>query len=311
MRPHKPWFRKQTKTWYVQIDGRQYNLGRDKEKADDEFHRLMLNRKTVTSEHLAVILDKFLTWTEAHRPKSLRWYTDYLQSFTDCHPALLASELKPFHVEEWASKGKGKRGKITALKRALNWAVEMGHLTHSPIAKLRRPALGTRDRVISRKEFATILRIVDRNFGKLLRFVYYTGARPQEAVAAHHDNLQGDRLVWLAGKAPKGKAPRIIYLNKRALRLINPEGFFFTNSRGKPWKSNDVRCRFRRLEEKLGERLVLYHFRHSFCHNLLSSGVDSLTVSVLMGHKSPVMVGAVYSHLNQADAHLRDAISKL
>ena len=37
----KPWFREQTRSWYVKIDGVQHPLGRDKKEADRQFHRLM------------------------------------------------------------------------------------------------------------------------------------------------------------------------------------------------------------------------------------------------------------------------------
>src|SRR4030067_2300966 len=111
---------------------------------------------------------------------------------------------------------------------------------------LKPPPVGKRERVIPEDELSVILQAVDANFGKLIQFVCFTGARPQEAVAAHQRNLQGDRLVWMAGQAPKGKSPRIIYLNEKPLSLINSEGYLLTNSRGKPWTSNAVRIRFKR-----------------------------------------------------------------
>jgi integrase len=58
------------------------------------------------------------------------------------------------------------------------------------------------------------------------------------------------------------------------------------------------------------KKLCLTVFRHSFCHRLLKSGVDALTVSVLMGHADPSMIAKVYSHLSQAPQYLRDALRK-
>ena len=57
-------------------------------------------------------------------------------------------------------------------------------------------------------------------------------------------------------------------------------------------------------------KLCLTAFRHSFCHRLLKSGVDALTVSVLMGHADPSMIAKVYSHLSHAPQYLRDALQK-
>jgi integrase len=58
------------------------------------------------------------------------------------------------------------------------------------------------------------------------------------------------------------------------------------------------------------KKLCLTVFRHSFCHRLSKSGVDALTVSVLMGHADPSMIAKVYSHLSQAPQYLRDALRK-
>ena len=37
----KPWFREQTQSWYVKINGVQHSLGKDKKAADKQYHRLM------------------------------------------------------------------------------------------------------------------------------------------------------------------------------------------------------------------------------------------------------------------------------
>ncbi len=43
-RPSKPCFRKQTKSWYCSIQGRQISLGKDREEAFEKFHSLMANQ---------------------------------------------------------------------------------------------------------------------------------------------------------------------------------------------------------------------------------------------------------------------------
>ena len=46
MRQAKPWYRKSTKTWYVQLDGRQVPLGKDKDEAFQKYHQLMTGRRS-------------------------------------------------------------------------------------------------------------------------------------------------------------------------------------------------------------------------------------------------------------------------
>lgn len=57
-------------------------------------------------------------------------------------------------------------------------------------------------------------------------------------------------------------------------------------------------------------KVCLTNFRHTWCHNALKSGLDALTVSMLMGHADPSMVARVYSHLNHAPEYLLGAAEK-
>ena len=70
MRVPKPFFVKKRKTWYVQIDGKQHNLGKDKTEAMTQYRELMGNSAKVTAELVrpnATVLDllaEFLAWSE-------------------------------------------------------------------------------------------------------------------------------------------------------------------------------------------------------------------------------------------------------
>jgi len=44
----KPFFRKQTRAWYVQLGKKQHNLGPDEEAAKEKYHVLMAGRQPVT-----------------------------------------------------------------------------------------------------------------------------------------------------------------------------------------------------------------------------------------------------------------------
>ena len=85
----KPWYRKSRGVWYVQIDGRQYNLGPDREKAFISCYQMMAgshrsapSARIAEPESLAVIFDKFLDWTQRNRaPRTYDWYSERLQAF--------------------------------------------------------------------------------------------------------------------------------------------------------------------------------------------------------------------------------------
>jgi integrase len=58
-------------------------------------------------------------------------------------------------------------------------------------------------------------------------------------------------------------------------------------------------------------RLSLYALRHSWATNALQSGLDSLTVAVLMGHSDPSTLARVYQHLSLNPRHLLDEAHKV
>jgi hypothetical protein len=50
MREPKPFFRKPSGTWYVQIGKKRHNLGPDEQVAKQKYHALMAGRQPVTED---------------------------------------------------------------------------------------------------------------------------------------------------------------------------------------------------------------------------------------------------------------------
>lgn len=312
-RPHKPWYRKARNAWFVEIDGQQHNLGPDKEEALRKFHKLMsVPSPEPDSEHLVVILDSFLDWVQEHRPGSYRWYKDYVQSFAKEHPNLLVQDLKPYHVEKWSSKGKGKRGKITAMKRALNWATKMGYIPFSPIASLSRPEVGHRDELITPEDFKELLaHIKDEQFRDLLEFSWDVGARPQESkiIEARHVDIDNEICVIPKEEVKGKKRPRVIYLTDKGIEILKKhwreDGPIFRNTRGRPWTAGAMKDRFARLEKKIGKRYCAYLLRHAWTTRKIVAGVDSHVVARLAGHRDTRMIDLHYSQIAKDHDFLR------
>ena len=323
----KPWFRK-GRGWFVQIEGKQHSLGRDKHEAFQRFHELMTRPKTpvVSGDHVASILDLFLEWTRAHRAASTyEWYRKRLQWFLkSIPPTLRASQLRPYHIQRWLDANPKwsdthKRGCIIAVQRAFSWATKMGYAQASTVVHVEKPSAVQRDVIITKAEFEQLLGLVrDEDFRDLLIVSWETGCRPQESliVEARHVDQQNFRWVFPPKKSKGKRRPRVVYLTDKAFAITQrrmlkwPEGPLFRNTHGRPWNPYSVNCRFERLKNKLDKKYFLYAFRHSFATRMLESGLDALTVAILLGHQNPAMLSCTYQHLAHNPAFLVDQLKR-
>jgi len=267
----KPWYWQARRCWCVTLHGVRHNLGPDKAAAFDQFHRLMTQpkeKRVVRGDSLVAIIDAFLEWSRKHRsPHTYEWYRYRLQRFAEIHPHLNASQLRPFHVQEWLNSLDGlssgsRRNHCRAIKRTLQWAFQQGYVDHNPIAHLEQPAGGKREQVISPAEFETMLTLIpDQDFRDLLLVTWETGCRPQESlgVEARHVDLTHSRWVFPQTES-KGGIPRIVYLTGSALDITRrrmarfAQGKLFRNSNGQAWTTDAVNCAFIRLQIKMGRQ---------------------------------------------------------
>jgi integrase/recombinase XerC len=339
--PHfpKPFFRPSRGLWYVQLGTKQQQLGPDRTAAFATYHEIMAQRSAaraaapvrlsgagVIDAKVVEIIDAFLDWCQKHRaPRTYTWYKERTQSFVhSIAPDLAVGDLKAFHVQQWADAhdtwNEGmKRGCMLAVQRALNWAAELGHVAFSPIAKMKKPPAGVRELVIDDQLFAKILKYVrDEAFEDLLTLAWETGARPQELLSleARHLEPKTARIVFAAREAKGKKYVRIVHLTDGTLNIVqrlamkHPTGRLLRNEDGAPWTRFAVNCRFNRLKEKIGVKVCLYTFRHSFCNRAIKNGVDAITLATLMGHRDTTMVCSVYSHVAQDQTHLKNSLRR-
>jgi site-specific recombinase XerD len=99
----------------------------------------------------------------------------------------------------------------------------------------------------------------------------------------------------------------------RKLVELYPEGPLFRGPRSKRGNTrNGIRCRFRRLREKLPhlKGVISYTARHSFATQALVNGVGLAHVAELMGHADTSMVSQHYAHLAGNVKTMREAASK-
>ena len=297
----KPFFRPKKDRWYVQLDGKQINLGPDRDVAFDRYHALMADRRqrarpappSPASDHALVVtvLDEFLDWlakrveegTKATR--TYDWYEQYLNSFgsfaTDSLPRrqdLTVDVLEPIHVYQWVDAQPGwktsRRGAMVAVQRAFNWGGQSRPLEglggRSPLASIEKPPQGRREQLVTPEEFARVARPRKRP-GVQRPPVALLGNRcPAPRTLHRRDEVRGlrKRTLGFPHQESKGKkVQRVIYLTDRALEITrrlmhkHPDGPMLRNTDGVPWCTSSVSRRFQRIRDKVGIKYSLV--RHS------------------------------------------------
>ncbi|HWB08625.1 MAG TPA: tyrosine-type recombinase/integrase [Pirellulales bacterium] len=328
MRIPKPFLRRQTGTYYLQIGKRQINLGKDKAAADIEYHRLMAERGEPTPRITAhAVIDRFLGWAEANRePGTVAFYRRHLDEFKQAiSPRLKAAELKRDHVTRWVDdRYRGlsdnyRHNAIRSVQRAFKWATDQDLIPPSKVASIQKPEQTPRETIVTAEQWQAIrAEVTDREFLDLLEILKETGCRPQEARIVEARHVDRERRQWILERQnSKGKkVRRVVRLNDAAWAITQrllmkwPEGALFRTTEGQPWRKESINSRFYRLRQKLGFRVFAYSFRHTWATNAIKAGVDITSIAILLGHRDASMLLKVYSHLIQDESHL-DAKLKL
>ncbi len=327
MRQPKPFFRKQTKSWYVQIGKRQINLGKNKKEAWAKYHEIMAEKVDFeySQATVAQLLDAYLDWCLKRRSQgTFDKCKHYCQSFINCiGKRLRVRQLKPINLTKWIDLHPTwgactQNDAISIIQRAFSWAIKQGLIDKSPIAHVEKPSRIRREVVYSEAEFNAILEASsDDIFRNLLQFMWETGCRPAEArtIEPKHVDLKNQMVVMevILNKTKKGQ--RVIYLTERAMKIVNSQldltngepGPIFRNRLNNPWTTDAIKCRFQRIKKKLGmDRLCAYGIRHSYATEGLKNSVDPVSLSILMGHTDATMIARTYQHLAKDPKFLRE-----
>lgn len=326
-RPRRgPWFRKSDQCYYTTFNGQQQNLGSDETQAWKQYSDLMAGREPVISSSrrtVAKLIDEFLEWTKQNRAeRTYEWYRDHLRRFFQrIGPRLRVADLKPYHVSQWLTadyaghSSSNRHGAIRSVQRALNWAVKEGYIVVNPVAKMEKPTPRPRETTITDQQFRQMLGLAKGlEFKDYIEFMRETGARPFEVRTVEARHFDGEKLIFEKINSKGERYNRVVYLNPRAQEIIerlvrdHPTGPLFRNSKGRPWTRNSVRCRFRRLKDKLSiPELCATTLRHTWATDSLRNGIDSTTASILMGHRDPATLARNYQHLTKDHDYLKDA----
>lgn len=319
----KPFFRKQNRCWYVEIDGKQIRLYGNELQSHIKYAEIMSVTAPCDVQTYAELHFRFLRWVGRNRSaRTHEWYAFYLPKALPVLAMLNAADVKPYHLTAVLENADLSTGGLHNLARAvqslMTWAENQRFVERNPLAKFEKPPQMSRDECVDRLTYERIMAAVrDLRFRRFLEFAWETGARPQEMtrLEVRHFDPEFRRLV-LPHKEAKGKRQaRLIYLTERAMEIAveaisgRTEGVIFLNRDGKPWTKNSVCSIFYRLRKK-GIDCHMGAFRKGFITEAIKNGVDTVTLSHLVGHASTDMISKIYAKLQHDPEHMRQSAAR-
>jgi integrase len=330
----QPWFRAGKGAWFVYLDGRQINLGKDEKEAFRKFHLLMAGRgqvgaesdPTLTTEQLVKL---YLADVERRLQKNtLRVTRGFLEDFSRKYGRILAKDVRRFQVEQWVRGHPSWSPTTESLAKTrlvtlFHWGLGQGLLSSNPIRGIRKPLQRSRgvEAVVSQEHLALILDAAEPSFRNVLLTLYETGARPGEVTSVTADEFFPEQGVWILRNhknSHKGKS-RVVYLPPRITALCQelaqkyPTGPLFRNQWGRPYGWCGLSKRLAWLCQRLGlpKGITVYGLRHTFATDALANGVPDAQVAELLGHSGTAMLHRHYSHLTARSQVLQAALGRV
>ena len=274
-RQPKPFFRKQTQSWYCSLNGQQISLGKDQETAFQKFHELMAQRESLggSFSSLYELSQAYLDWCQKNRkPRTYESHLRFLKSFIGhVGKRLKIVQLRQHHLTKWL-EGKPTWGDtagndaISIVQRMLNWAIEEGYLNASPIPKVKKPRRRRREVHYTQAQYDQIISHAKGPLIDLLNFLWWTGCRPKEARTIEARHVHEDLIIFPADESKGEEEARIIILIPQAKEIIDrrleevSEGSLFLNTLGNAWTKDSIKCRLTRITKKV--RLPCDRLRH-------------------------------------------------
>ncbi len=284
--------------------GRYYGREEDKERTFGEF------------------IDRYIEKELPKKPKSyvkqkmqLLWWKSHLEKYFLCHitPAMIAN-LRDQLMSETTRRGKLRTpsttnrflaafsSAYTTCQKEWNWVKE------NPVQKIIRPKENrARERYLDKEEIARLLEICRKSRSPHLYpitlFALTTGARKGEICSLKWEDVCFKRSTATFRDTKNGEN-RTVYLSHHILECLKKEKnkrfilseYVFPSADGK--KPADIRTAWERAVAEAGLKDVVFHtLRHTAGSHLGMSGVSTLEISAILGHKSLSMVKR-YSHLS-------------
>lgn len=213
---------------------------------------------------------------------------------------------------------------LTLLTMIFNYAARHRWVDHNPaeyVEKLKDAAAFDQrpvdENVLAPDEVRRLVAATDEHFRLLVQTAVFTGMRQGELLGLQWGDVDWNsrqihvRRAWKDGEFTQPKTrnsqrrvdvPDFLLHELKKWRLRCPKGeldLMFPNGAGNPETHANVLQRgFYPALRRAGLRKIRFHdLRHTFASLLLANGEDVVRVSRLLGHASPHITLAVYSHM--------------
>jgi len=209
---------------------------------------------------------------------------------------------------------------MAALRAALNWAHDHGDVTNDSAWRVALRAVenanGRRETYIDKSQRAALIAKAGDQLGPFLRCLSLVPLRPGALASLTVQSLNTKMCVLTVGKDKSGRE-RKIKLPKSTATVFGaltknklPAAPLFNRADGKPWDKDSWKKPIKAAAAKaeLPETVTAYTIRHSVITDLVTNGLDLLTVAQLSG-TSVAMIEKHYGHF-RAD-HAANALAGL
>src|SRR3954449_11595070 len=195
-----------------------------------------------------------------------------------------------------------------SMQQLFRWLVEDGEIGHSPMERMRPPAVPeqpvdilTDDELRALLDAARGNTFENRRDTAMLRMLIDTGMRAGELAGLNVDDLDAEQSVAIVlGKGRRGRAVPYgaktadalrRYLRARAQHPLAASDALWLGKKGRVTDSGVRQMLERRAAEAGVENVHPHRFRHTYAHTWLASGGQEQDLMRLAGWRSREMVG--------------------
>lgn len=313
-----PWWHKQRKVWFIDLDGKRYTLakGRANERlAVKALAEMIRERELLTKVDGAIsvagLCERFLIDTQERlSPATFESYQYSCQKLVDHLGGRMAHTIRPEDISSFSrllrrTLNESSQGIVLrSVQRCFNWGVEEQIIPPHELGRIRKPRSRGRQRLVTDDEFQSLLSSTNTAgddsygsaFGRYLQAMDWTGCRPTELARLLWEDVHFEHelaLLW-KHKTDRTGDPRVIPLIPRLKEMLlwlksrKSSPYVFLNSRGNPWNRHSIAKRMVAARTKAGvsNDVVPYSIRHRVATKALMKTGDLKMTSVAMGHTS-------------------------